>query len=95
MKKLLWFGLPLIVFAAAVSTKPQNPPVPQTIVLYAPEYPGDMDRVSVDLQRAAYASRFRFGDVGYGLLRVGSQVDWLEISVGADRRSVIRDLRVQ
>lgn len=92
MKKLLWFGLPPIVFAAAVSTKPQNPPAPQTIVLYAPEYPGDMDRVSVDLQRAAYASRFNFGDVGYGLLRVGREVDWLEISVGSDRRSVFRDL---
>ena len=92
MKKLLWFGLALIILPLAPSSRAQNPTVPQTIVLYAPEYPGDLDRVSVDLQRAAYASRFRFGDVGYGLLHVGSEVDWLEISVGSDRRSVIRDL---
>src|SRR5205085_12702356 len=90
MKKLLWLGLGPIVLASAVSTTAQNPPSPQTIVLYSPiQYDHDFERASVDLERGAYASRFKFGDVGYGLLRVGNDVDWLEVSIAQDRRTAI------
>ncbi|HYW74068.1 MAG TPA: hypothetical protein VE961_23800 [Pyrinomonadaceae bacterium] len=92
MKRVLWFGLALTVFAAAASARAQNTAAQQSITLYAPKYAGDLYRVSVDLQDAAYAPRLRFGDVGYGLLRVGPEVDWLEISVAQDRRSAFLDL---
>jgi hypothetical protein len=92
MKKLLSFGLAPLILAAAVSSRAQNAPVQQTITLYAPQYGGDFARTSVDLQSATYAPRLRFGDVGYGLLRTGTESDWLEISTTQDRRSVVRDL---
>lgn len=92
MKKLLSFGLAPLILAAAVSSRAQNAPVQQTITLYAPQYGGDFARTSVDFQSATYAPRLRFGDVGYGLLRVGTEFDWLEISTSQDRRSVVRDL---
>src|ERR1041385_4590506 len=92
MKKLLSFGLAPLILAAAVSSRAQNAAVQQTITLYAPQYGGDFARASVDLQSATYAPRLRFGDVGYGLLRVGTEFDWLEISIAQDRRSVVRDL---
>ena len=81
-----------MVFAAAASTLAQSPPAQQTITLYSPLQPGDLDRVSVDLQRAAYAPRLNFGDVGYGLLHAGSEWDWLHISIAGDRRTVILDI---
>ena len=94
MKKLLWFGLVLVAFAS-VKLQPsmaQDSSDRHTITLYSPLQPGNLDRVSVDLQRAAYAPRLNFGDVGYGLLRAGSEWDWFHISNAGDRRTVIRDI---
>ena len=94
MRKLLWFGLALMVFASGICrpSMAQDSSDRHTITLYAPLYPGDLGRVSVDLQRAAYASRLRFGDVGYGLLHTGQEWDWLHVSNAGDSRTVILDL---
>ncbi len=93
MKKLVWFGLVLAVFAPAGPSKAQDNTAQHTITLYSPlQYGHDFGRQSVDLQRADYAPRLRFGDVGYGSLRVGAEFDWLEISGAQNNRSVILDL---
>ncbi len=92
MKRLVWFALALTVFAAGGPSKAQDNTVQHTVTLYSSLQYHDQSRASVDLQAAAYAPRYRFGDVGYGSLRVGAEFDWLEVSTAQDRRTVIKDL---
>jgi hypothetical protein len=93
MRKLLWFGSALIVFAVAGSLRAQNNQAQQTITLYSPlQYQHDFSRSSVDLERAAYAPRNRFGDMGYGFGRIGTEVDWFESDAAHRGRSMIVDL---
>ena len=92
MKKVLWLGLSLIVFAATQSSRAQDSSDRQTIVLYSPIQYNDGSRSSVDLQRTAYAPLSRFGDVGYGFSRIGDAFDWLQSPLAQNDRTVIRDL---
>jgi len=93
MKKLLWFGLALMVLAVAVSATAQNTRPEQTITLYsALQYGHDPSRSSVNLEGAAYAPRLRFGDLGYGNLRAGDDWDWFESDAAHRGRSMIVDL---
>jgi hypothetical protein len=90
MKKIVWFGLALIVFTVIVAepSAAQN-----TITLYSPlKYNNDSSRASVDFQLASYAPRRSQGDVGYGFLRAGDEFDWLQSSGAQGSRSVILDL---
>jgi hypothetical protein len=95
MKKLVWVGLALAlaVFAAAGPLRAQDNTAPHTITLYSPlQYNHDQSRASVYFEAAAYAGRYSWGDVGYGVGRFGNEFDWLMISSGDIDRSVIKDL---
>ena len=91
MKKLLWFGLALMVFAAVAPACAQNISDRRTITLHSVRVqptPHDFSRSFVDLQRADYATPFTSHDLEYGSLRVGEDWDWF----GSRGRSLIVDL---
>ena len=92
MKKLVWFGLALTVFAAGGPSKAQDVTAQHTVTLYSLLQYHDQSRASVYLETAAYAGRYKWGDVGYGLGRFGAEFDWLQISAADIDRSVIKDL---
>jgi hypothetical protein len=93
MKKLLWFGFALMVFATAEAARAQNPPAQQTIILYSPiPHQNDHSRAKVDLQLGAYAPWNRAGDVIYGFARLGDDFDWFMKSSAQSNRSVLLDL---
>src|ERR1041385_5281269 len=93
MRKLLWFGLAPIVFAAAVSAPAQTPPAQQTITLYCPiQYNHDFSRAAVNFQLTGYGQRNTPADLIYGFAHLGEDFDWFMKSSARDDRSVMLDL---
>lgn len=94
MKKLLWLGLALAVFAAAGPARAQDKTATHTITLYAPQpqTQPDLSRASFYLETGAYSGQYRFGDLGYGFFRSGADWDWFKIPSNVTDRGVIKDL---
>jgi hypothetical protein len=94
MRRLTYLGFLFLLFCAMTGgVTSQVEQTTQTITLYSPnKYQHDMNRALFDFKTAALALQRGHWDLGYGLLYVGDDWDWFQVSANRADRSVVKDL---